>query len=80
MAKQAGASQEAKPRRPRARTCPKCASKEVAPIMYGYPADMDAAMKAVDAGEVSLGGCVIEEDAPAWRCRSCHNGWGRLSQ
>ena len=67
-----------KPRRPRTRKCPQCGSAQTAEIMYGYPGNMDAALKAAKEGLISIGGCVIEEDSPKWRCRACHHGWGRL--
>ena len=57
--------------------CPQCGSGEVAPIAYGYPSDMDAYLKAIDEGAIVGGGCVIEADAPAWRCRACGHGWGQ---
>ena len=47
--------------------------------MYGYPADMDAALKAAQEGQIALGGCLIEEGAPAWRCLKCDHGWGRVA-
>lgn len=74
----AKASASQKPRRPRVRKCPQCGSTETTEIMYGYPSNMDAALKAAREGLISLGGCVIEEDSPRWRCRECGHGWGRL--
>lgn len=38
-------------------------------ILYGYPDEQ--AMAATHAGEAVLGGCVIEEGAPAAQCRVC---------
>lgn len=38
-------------------------------ILYGYPDER--AMAAAQAGQVVLGGCVIEEDAPVAQCRVC---------
>lgn len=46
--------------------CPRCASPSV-PIVYGLPAP--ELFAAADRGEVSLGGCLIVDDAPQFRCR-----------
>lgn len=62
----------------KARTRPVCGSKKVAPIMYGYPSDMDGAPKAAREGHIWIGGCVTSPDSPKWRCLACHHGWGRL--
>jgi ribosomal protein L37AE/L43A len=32
--------------------------------------------KASERGEIALGGCVIDEASPTWRCRSCGHEWG----
>jgi hypothetical protein len=41
------------------------------PIAYGYPGpDM---MQAADEGRIVLGGCVVSEDLPHWRCRNGHS-------
>ena len=41
------------------------------PIVYGFPAADSEMMMAAEAGEVFLGGCVVEDDQPHWRCRNC---------
>ena len=46
------------------------------PIVYGMPG-----FELVDAsarGEVELGGCVISDDAPMFRCSQCGRTEGRL--
>jgi hypothetical protein len=41
------------------------------PIAYGYPGpDM---MKAAEEGSIVLGGCVVSEDSPRWRCPNGHS-------
>lgn len=56
--------------------CAQCGSHEVIPIIYGLP---DAGLlEQAEAGEVILGGCVIDEDCPAWHCGDCGHEWGRL--
>lgn len=60
--------------------CPSCASPKIAPILYGYPADVDGYLKATHEGVIIGGGCVIEPDAAAWGCKACGHRWGRLSR
>ena len=49
--------------------CPDCNSREVVRILYGFPSQ--EASDAAERGEVALGGCVINDDDPEWRCRVC---------
>jgi hypothetical protein len=51
--------------------CPRCGSRSI-PIVYGLPG-MEL-FEAADRGEVALGGCVIEDGAPEWRCRGVDCG------
>jgi hypothetical protein len=39
------------------------------PIIYGLPTRAAEALAA--RGEVALGGCVVRDGAPRWRCRTC---------
>jgi len=59
--------------------CPKCGSKKVVPIFYGYPSaeSMEPLLDAVKRGEVVLGGCCIDGDEPALSCRDCGHRWGK---
>jgi hypothetical protein len=56
-------------------TCPACASAAVVPILYGSPAE--AALEDERAGKLALGGCVLTDDDPEWRCTSCGRDFGR---
>ena len=52
--------------------CPQCSSNiNVVEIKYGFPGleMQDEAAK----GQIELGGCVIDEDAPDWYCKECEN-------
>jgi hypothetical protein len=49
-------------------TCPRCGGVPLR-IVYGEPGSHLA--RARDRGELVLGGCVIEEDAPDWACPRC---------
>ena len=52
-------------------TCPECGGKFL-PIIYGYPGPK--MIEAAEKGEVLLGGCVVEEANPNWRCTDCGKG------
>ncbi len=53
--------------------CPQCAGEAVL-ILYGFPTPSDG--EAEKRGEIHLGGCVVDEDSPAWRCRECGHEFG----
>lgn len=50
-------------------SCPACRAAEVIPIAYGFPGP--PLMEAADRGQVALGGCVVHDDMPEWRCAEC---------
>ena len=50
-------------------TCPKCGSRDVAPIVYGYPTE--ESMQRAHRGEIELGGCIVGGNEPECRCRNC---------
>ena len=53
--------------------CPSCNSKNVVPIVFGYP-DPET-MEARERGDVALGGCCVTEDDPDWHCKDCEHEW-----
>jgi hypothetical protein len=53
--------------------CPACPTGLAIPIVYGLPTE-DIGRDA-EAGHVELGGCVVEDDAPVWKCRACGHRW-----
>jgi hypothetical protein len=56
--------------------CPACGESHPAKILYGYLFWNDGLEEAIDRGEITLGGCVIGTDDPAWRCNKCGHQWG----
>lgn len=56
------------------RKCLRCGHKGV-PIVYGYPS-VELAEQAA-AGKISLGGCCISQDNPAYHCNECKHQWNR---
>ena len=53
--------------------CPKCDSKDIVPISYGYPTHK--IFEESNLGKVKLGGCVIEIDGPKKHCNDCNHYW-----
>lgn len=58
--------------------CPRCKSKNVIPIFYGYPSTR--MMKRAEQGEILLGGCNVLKDSPELFCKDCENKWGVYKQ
>ena len=54
--------------------CPRCGAFGPRPIEYGYPGD--EMLEAGERGEIVLGGCVVEDDAPSLACLACGHRWG----
>ena len=50
-------------------TCAWCGTDVLVPIVYGYPDD--ELFEAGERGEVEIGGCIVEEDAPTDACHHC---------
>ena len=61
----------------RGKKCPECGSDSTMPIVYGLIDDPEA-IKQIEDGEFSTGGCCIEEDSPKWRCRECDKEFGKI--
>ena len=50
--------------------CPECGSTHILEIMYGFPAHI--AVEQERAGKIILGGCIVDEGNPKWRCIECN--------
>ncbi len=59
-------------------SCPHCGTTDPIEIVYGLPSG--EMMEAAEAGAIALGGCVINDDNPAYQCRSdaCGQAFGRI--
>ncbi len=53
--------------------CPKCGSKRVVPILYGYP--FGEMQEAADKGEAVLGGCLMSGNDPLKFCLNCETSF-----
>lgn len=74
---EAKATAEEGPRMSNATTsiCPKCGNDTGIPIVYGLPGpDL---MESAQRGEVMLGGCLVMDENPDWRCTDagCGHEW-----
>ena len=56
--------------------CPKCNSKNIAKIIYGYCIGNGEFLKDIESGKIALGGCTIGVDDPIWCCNDCHTDFG----
>jgi len=56
--------------------CPSCNSKNIALILWGYPADTNAIKEGLEREKIVLGGCIVTEHDPRWECNVCHHRWG----
>lgn len=52
-------------------TCPKCGAAEVVPIVYGTESPSGKTIADIYAGRVAVGGCIVTDDDPKWRCFAC---------
>lgn len=55
--------------------CPRCGSKKVARILYGYPMMTPEFRRDLDSGKVVLGGCIVSDTDSQWQCRECDAEW-----
>lgn len=47
------------------------------PIVYGYPADIEAYLENIAKGNFFSGGCFIDKTSPKWHCHDCGQNWGK---
>lgn len=59
-------------------SCPECGTTDPIEILYGYPSG--EMFEAAEAGLIALGGCIVDPDNPAYRCRNadCGKEFGKL--
>lgn len=56
--------------------CPKCGSKEVAPILHGMPAWSEDLEQKLNNRELYLGGCCLTGADPDYHCFGCKKDFG----
>lgn len=57
-------------------SCPTCEKPNPLEIVYGLPSN--EMQLAESEGTISLGGCVIQGDDPAYQCRDCGERFGTI--
>lgn len=57
--------------------CPYCQSEDVAEYIWGEPCLDEDLFKAIDNGEVVLGGCCVSDHDPQYHCNTCHKDFGK---
>lgn len=53
--------------------CPKCGSRSVVEILYGFPTEVQ--QEAASRGALALGGCMFELGGPSFHCKQCGHSW-----
>jgi hypothetical protein len=53
--------------------CPRCRAGDVVPVLIGEPPYEQFLRE--QAGQLVLGGCLVETGTPDWACRVCGNQW-----
>ena len=56
--------------------CPSCTATNPLEILYGLPSH--EMQRAEFEGAIALGGCIISDDNPAYRCRDCGHEFGEV--
>jgi hypothetical protein len=51
--------------------CPNCRAQTLVHLVYGYPGPVT--MMEADEGRIALGGCLVTDDDPRYRCQSCRS-------
>jgi predicted RNA-binding Zn-ribbon protein involved in translation (DUF1610 family) len=60
--------------------CPNCGSRDVARILWGLPAYSREMKRELDAGELSLGGCLVSDGIPLYACNACGRRFGSIKR
>jgi len=56
--------------------CPHCYSTNIAKILYGLPAFSEELDKELKTGKIALGGCMVSDDSPRYKCNDCQKKFG----
>jgi hypothetical protein len=59
------------PTPPKGLSCPRCGSGDLCAIIYGLLDTTEKLKKAVADRKVTLGGCLVYDEAPQWVCNVC---------
>lgn len=56
--------------------CPKCGGKSIAKYLYGLPHFNDKLEKELELGKIVLGGCMVTDFDPKYKCNDCKKDFG----
>ena len=57
-------------------SCPNCNNKKNAQILWGF-FEIDTALEEeIKSGKYTLGGCLVTNNDPKWKCNKCYHRWG----
>lgn len=52
--------------------CPSCGSDKIMEILYGLPVITQQTQKELKQKAITLGGCMVDDNAPLWMCEVCN--------
>ena len=60
--------------------CPNCDKSWIAEIFWGLPGNMDILEEGLERKEIVLGGCLVTNNDPKWKCNDCNHQWGNRDE
>lgn len=60
--------------------CDFCGSEHCAKILYGRIHETEQLRKDLATGKVVLGGCMVYDGMPEWRCLTCGKEWRPITK
>jgi DNA-directed RNA polymerase subunit RPC12/RpoP len=60
--------------------CEYCGSERCAKILYGRIKETEQLRDDLAAGKVVLGGCMVDDWMPEWRCLNCGEQWRTITR
>ena len=60
--------------------CVFCGSERCAEILYGRIGETEQLREDLATGKVVLGGCMVYDGMPCWRCLDCGKEWGPITR
>lgn len=61
--------------------CPNCGKSWIAEILWGLPGDYDKYLEEqIERKEIILGGCLVTDNDPKWKCNDCNHRWGERDE
>ena len=58
--------------------CPICNGIRFAKLLYGFPRFNEEMFRALNEGEIMMGGAILEQDSYSWHCHGCGHEGGSI--